>query len=653
MKENKIQVITKDSPSVNNSNNENQSSYVSFNLMSETAKLKIKNTFKTIFILLNITSLLASFVFIIIYKFEIRSLEYISSIFLLFTYLTTLYFITIIKNDQKKFIQNEPQQSMTTNDHHSKPNLIKSHIILTTIMIIIGFNDSLFNLTQFFNNLFLILNKQFDFTQCGYTSLIMSIIENFFKVFYQLIILLFVLQYENYYIAISRKRLYLKLFIIYLLFSFLIQSIYIILQEIYENNSFCLATALDTVKSNGTLETTVVLISTSTISTNSTITEAITMTTAATTKIIATQILTSFKTYEPILYPIAIEFRIFCFIKILNLYYSIKKINRQSIMKKDTIENDNESQSDDDFAVVDRYDENNLNNSNDNKEINKNDLNGIPIIFGVFLMSCTIGFIFFQNDNLDNTSNSFMLIINEFFELILLFFGIILLFVCFNAILKIKAQVSFKNSIMLVIWPIHRFKLKKNIGFCDQFCNSKWRKNDLATEETKIDLMTLNVSCFSLIVYSALSISSLIQFINNKSTSSDGIKQTAKILSLISLIVLLIQVTFQLFIVGFMMYNQNNSRINFKKLIQLLILLNFVLWLVDTFSAKKYFVSSSGSNLNWNVAGPVLIPISLLYRIQTCIILIKIFFDKYRLNTLPIQYKISLYTPMAVFSGFE
>jgi hypothetical protein len=217
-----------------------------------------------------------------------------------------------------------------------------------------------------------------------------------------------------------------------------------------------------------------------------------------------------------------------------------------------------------------------------------------------------------------------------------------------------EPRVSFKSSIILIIWPIHRFKFKRNVGFWKQFC-SKWRKNDLATSETKIDLFALNFSCFCLIIYSALSIKSLIDFINNynESTSSNGIKQTAKILSLISLIVLLIQIIFQSLIIGFMMYNQNYSRVHFKKFIQFLILLNFVLWLTDTFSAKKYFINSTNSSIDWSLAGPLLIPFSLLYRIQTCFILIKIFFDKYGLNTLPIQYKISLYTPMAVFGGFD
>ena len=143
-------------------NHNNESSYVSFNLISETAKLKIKNILKTILVIFNIACLLTSFIFISIYKFELRNFEFISTIFLICTYLITLYFIAIIKKDQSKFIKNEPQQSTTTNDHN-KPNLIKSHIILTTVMIIIGFNDSLYNLTQFFNNLFLILNNQFNF----------------------------------------------------------------------------------------------------------------------------------------------------------------------------------------------------------------------------------------------------------------------------------------------------------------------------------------------------------------------------------------------------------------------------------------------------------------------------------------------------------
>ena len=44
-----------------------------------------------------------------------------------------------------------------------------------------------------------------------------------------------------------------------------------------------------------------------------------------------TNTLTSFKTYEPILYPIAVEFRIFCFIEILNEQVNKKEITMQRL----------------------------------------------------------------------------------------------------------------------------------------------------------------------------------------------------------------------------------------------------------------------------------------------------------------------------------
>ena len=585
---------------------DNNSSYTSFNNNNSVLnEMKCINVFKSLLVAFNIACLLASFICISIYRFEIKNFAFLSSIFVLMTYFLTVCFITSIKNDKKRnesssTLQHQSSTSSPANDN--KPDLIKSQIILTTIIIIIGFSDTLYNLTEFLNTLFLIINKQFDFVTCGYASIATVIIERFIKIFYQLFILLFIIQYENYYMALSKKVVYLKIFIFYLLLSFLIQWCYIILQQVYEDDMSCLT--------NSTLNTTI----------------------------------TSFETYEPILFPLAIEFRIFCFIEIVNLYFCIEKIN--GVTEVTTLDQDvGESQSDDEIVIVERRQQ------QDSSQATPNDFYSIPIMFGIFLMSCTIGFIFFQNDNFDGKSNnSLILVTNEFFEVIILFVGIILLIFLLKNVLRMKnSRVSLKNSIMLVLWPFHKSRFQKNIGFCKQF--SVWKRNDFATIEAKIDLFILNVSCLTLVVYSGLSISSLTEFINGSLSSTDTIKQTGKILGIVTLCILLIDVILQTLLIGFMLHNQNQARLKLKKLIQFLVLLNFILWLIDTFSAKKYFSNAYETSM-WKIMGPMLIPVSLFYRIQSCVVLIKIFFDKYSLNTLPIQYKISLYTPMAIFSGF-
>jgi hypothetical protein len=577
-------------------NNEN-TSYVSFNF-TETLKLKITKIFKTILISINITCLILSLIFISIYHFELKNLTFLSSIFLLFTYFTTTYFIIGIKRDQSIHIQQNQHKS----DHHRKhnqPNLIKSKIILTTFIVILGFSDTLFNLTQFLNHLFLIINHQFNFIKCGYSSIISILIERFVKIFYQLSILLFILQYENYYNAISKQLLYLKLFLVYLSLSFITQWCYIVLQEVYVDNG-C-------------------------ISYNASVSNN----------------LTSFETYEPILYPLAVEFRIYCFIEILYLYFCIKKIHsaicQQS--RKSSVDQEIESDSEDE-VILDVYE------SSDHQTL---DLSNIPIMFGIFLMSCTIGFIFFQDANFESRNNNLVLITNELFEVLILFVCIILLIILLKRFLKMdNPRINFQNSLLLSLWPLHRFRDKKNPNQNCQyfkFLFSIWKNNDLVTIEAKIDLLTLNFSCLSLVLYSVLSIASLIEFINGSTSYTDNTKRVAKILALTTLLVLLVQVIVQIFVVGFMLYNQSYCRAMFRKLIQFLILLNFVLWLVDTFSAKKYFTNSTESRM-WKIMGPLLIPLSILYRFQSCVILIKILYDKYNLNMLPTQYKVSLYRPM-------
>lgn len=209
------------------------------------------------------------------------------------------------------------------------------------------------------------------------------------------------------------------------------------------------------------------------------------------------------------------------------------------------------------------------------------------------MSSASVVILFFENNDL---SDGLVIKVSEVAELI------------FHAVALIY-------SIILV------FIIRKNSQFNYQINQDQ----QFINIEKQIDFIFLVVSNLFLLVYCLLlAIGSILSLSNDKTIANE-----LKYLKLIDATLPFLQSILQVLIIWTI-----STRITlFKGFIQIFTLLNFALWLFDTFSATKHELSQIQSAVyghgGWEIIGSIFIPLSIFYRFHSCVLLVKINSNKY------------------------
>ena len=147
--------------------------------------------------------------------------------------------------------------------------------------------------------------------------------------------------------------------------------------------------------------------------------------------------------------------------------------------------------------------------------------------------------------------------------------------------------------------------------------------------EKQIDFIFLIISTVFLMVYCLLlTTGCIISLVYNRPVASIQLKY----LKLIDSVLPLIQSFLQVLIIWIL-----GSKITLHKgFLQIFILLNFALWLFETFSASKHETSKVQSDVYgqsaWEILASIFIPLSIFFRFHSSVILVKINAKKYSSN---------------------
>lgn len=486
----------------------------------------------------------------------------------------------------------------------------ESNIVIYSLISVLGIGDSIFNLTRSSDQLFAIVNEQYNSNSEKF-FISVSLIENFLKFFNQLVLLLFIIYHKDYECVYSSKS-WLKWFIGYLSILCLIQWIFIILQEIFQEHGYYrlhIISKQTVIKYN----------------------------------------LTSFYIYEPFLYPLGIEFRICSFIELLFIFlgsydwlsnkYNLQAHHRQSIQEYDN----KNSQSTRFNHVKCRY-----------LPFNQNTITFLFLISSIFLLSITIVIMLFQYSNLDHNSHLIISIVHELCEMIILVF-MILVTLCgnFNIISNEQLQIEcttpstitfYESDLDNVLLKHITYKNRSNFLYFTQLL----RKNSVNTRDKlnkkieiikKIDFLFLYISFAFLTIHCSMTILAIIiMFTYNQSSNFQELKQINEIypiyfiITLITSCLTITQISLQLHQMWFL---AKKSYLN-KKYMNVLVLLNLTFWLFDTFSSKNFAKNFIQLNVYgsaaWDYFAPIYIPLAIFFRFHSCIILIKIKYEKYLFN---------------------
>jgi hypothetical protein len=297
--------------------------------------------------------------------------------------------------------------------------------------------------------------------------------------------------------------------------------------------------------------------------------------------------LTSFHNYEPFLYPLGIEFRICCFIELLYLFLSS-------------------------FCWV--YNKYYLTNFSPNPQIlpkvqhegknhrAKNSIFFILMVLSILLFSMSILIMLFQYNNLE-TNSEFVILLHEIVELTVVVF-------------------------MLVIFFVPRPSGREFMRFTQRLGNvgTQMEHYNKCEIMRKIDFLFLYISFVFLMIYYLLTIvGDVILFLReSKNVSAD-----VNILTFFTSVLTILQAGIQLkqMCKFGTKYNMN------KKFMNIAILMNLTVWLLDTFSDKKLAKSlvqiNSYGLKTFDQFSPVLMPLAIFFRFHSCIVLVKIKFEKY------------------------
>ena len=441
-------------------------------------------------------------------------------------------------------------KSIDTNNSHHKTKT-KAHpisFITLTFLVILGFGDSLFNLTRLGDQFIIILNQNYPSNNECKWFIATSAIENALRCACQLCILMFLMfLMEN---PHQSKTISLRIFASGVsVFSFF-QWLMIIFQEIeYEKNehephSRC--------------------------------------------KLNSTAFIKSFEDIEPFLYPLGIEFRFACFIEYLAMADIVLPEKYRACYRIYTWLS----------RVVYRVGEfissmvkllfqrmigkircfsacTSVGRSSYRKPFS--------YIFlrtsGIFLVSISMIFVFFQDYNSNKTN--IITIISESCEIVL---GIAILVHTIRSLQKSSAT------------------LGKEININRHF---------------KIDFMFMLFAISFMLIYCCLTLIGASIYVH-----SDQMTLTIKSLTIIASIIPLIQTPLQ---VTFIWEVRKDEIKSFRIHNDMWIILSFAIWLFDTFSAKKFSTNTIQTSYfdHWNIWAAICVPMTIFFRFHSCVVFAK------------------------------
>ena len=228
------------------------------------------------------------------------------------------------------------------------------------------------------------------------------------------------------------------------------------------------------------------------------------------------------------------------------------------------------------------------------------------MLISIIIVSISVVVIFFQNNNFRKNSN-LVIAISELCETVFMI-----------------------TSIIYIVFLL--VKMHSRNMLASQIIST----NHKMSNDKKIDFIFLFLSQISLLIFCLLaslgSIKSFWMDAKEKEMSNYVIY-----LIITSSITSLIQSILQSIYIWIIRYKIVLN----KSYIKILILLNFGIWLFDTFSAIKFVISNIQIRVygkpGWEILSTIFIPLSLFYRLHSAIVLIKLKAETYSSNALLIE----------------
>ena len=302
-----------------------------------------------------------------------------------------------------------------------------------------------------------------------------------------------------------------------------------------------------------------------------------------------TSSLNSFSEVERFLFPLGIEFRISCFIELF--FISLSKRRSENLLIKIFFNNTKTQRHTKASQEI---------NQEETAANNENSRFGhltiiVSMLISIIIVSVSIVVIFFQDNNIGRNSN---------------------LVIAISEICETVFMVTSSIYIIFLLLKMHNSHIHK------------------MTNDKKIDFIFLFISQIALIIFCLLA---SLGSIKSVWTNDRVISNYVLYLVLTRSITALIQSILQSICIWIIRY----KIVLDKSYIKILILLNFGIWLFDTFSAIKYETSIIQRDVygrsGWEILSTIFIPLSIFYRLHSAIVLIKLKAETYSSNTLLIN----------------
>ena len=547
---------------------------------------KVESFLAILFILFTIASAIAVLI-IAVCKFQYNNLTFICNLVLIKSYLISLFFLFYLIFDRKSYTS-QYRQTIGVEQNGSRnyniqvlPKLVtrlvnatlvrESNLAIYAFITILGVGDAIFNLTRSLDQFFAILSIDYENERL---YLILSFIENFLKLLYQLFLLFFIIYHKDF-INMLYSRSWLKWFIGYLSILCLIQWVFIILQEIFNERD------LNDAKTTSYRLTTLNL--------------------------------TSFKNYELFLYPLGIEFRICCFIELLFLFLSSFVWVYDKYYISNVPHNSHE-----DSQIVPLCESKILNTMlrQSNSYTTKHSEFFLLLAFSIFLFSFSIIVVLFQYNNI-LTNIDVVTISHEICVLIVMLFMLIIFLFPITSVTN-ESNETIARNFQFIMQP----NTSKSIASQMMYFN----KCEIMK---KIDFVFLYISIVFLIVHCSFTICGDIIIISENTENYRQRKIDLNVLTLITSLLTCVQGIVQ---IKKMSNFKNKGNLN-KKFMNIAILMNLTVWMLETFSDKdvnksQIQIKSFGVNAFENFS-PIFLPLAKFFRFHSCIVLIKIKYEKY------------------------
>ena len=511
-------------------------------------------------------------VFLIIKKFYLESGYRLSAdILLIVLYVLGIIFICVLFNQLKK-----------ANPFNKKKNAKKKFselaevIVICFVIAILGFGDSLLNLTRMSNQ---IMDLSFHYKSfSGFCRGVyeLSVIENFIKAIYHFLLLFFIIYIKYNHISLDHKDKITTGIIGYLCAVSLGQWVLSVTQEYIENKR----NKGESMQCN------------------------------------VTEKMTDYKDFaadRPYLYPLAIEFRMCCLVELLSFIthsWDKHKANNQNNDKDVPFSKSRPKQHD---------------------TINRRCFPCFTFLIALFaflIIVISIGFIMFQNNNISNHDveilyeNRSLSVLNKPQKYIIMWSAII------DIVLQIlELFISFILFISTLKFALYSSK-KENIetsegssSICSRVCiKLSW--------ENKLDLSFLIFSYVFVFIFCSVEFHGLNKTLHEiivKSILLDKhIWRTTLCLSIIPILADLLQI---LFIFSCLLFQSKKKE--FEKLILFMMMLNIVVWSFDTFSSKEFVrnpLMIISFQYKWETIDAILSPPAIFFHFHLFVMLVKLYF---------------------------